>query len=50
MGLVKKPTGFMTSSKCIAKELDKKCGGGHSHVPLMAGQAAAAHVYPDMLC
>ena len=44
MGLVKKPTGFMTSSKCIAKELDKKCDGGHSHVPLMAGRAAAAQV------
>ena len=24
MGLVKKPTGFMTSSKCLAEELNKK--------------------------
>ena len=50
MGLVKKPTGFMTSSKHIAIELDKKCDGGHAHVPLMGGRAAAAQVYPDMLC
>ncbi len=28
MGLVKKPTGFMTSSKHIAIELDKRCDGG----------------------
>ena len=50
MGFVKKPAGFMTSSNCIARELDKKCDGGHTHVPLMAGRAAAAQVYPDMLC
>ena len=50
MGLVKKPSGFMTSSRCVAKELDKRCDGGHSHVPLMAGRAAAAQVYPDMVC
>ena len=50
MGLVKKPTGFMTSSRHIANELDKSCDGGHAHVPLMAGRAAAAQVYPDMLC
>ena len=50
MGFVKTPTRFMTSSKCIAKELDKKCDGGHSHVPSMAGRAAAAQAYPDMLC
>ena len=42
MGLVKKPTGFMTSSK--------KCEGGHDHVPLMAGRTAAARVYPEMFC
>ena len=49
MGLVKKPTVFTTSSKCLAEELNKKCDGGHDHVPLMAGRAAAAQVYPDML-
>ena len=50
MGLVKKLTGFMTSSRCIAEQLNRKCDGGHSHVPLVAGRAAAAQVYPDMLC
>ena len=50
MGLVKKPTGFMTSSKCLAEDLNRKCDGGHDHVPLMAGRAAAAQVYPEMLC
>ena len=50
MGLVKKPTGFMTSSKHITSEPYKRCDGGHAHVSLMSGRAAAAQVYPDMLC
>ena len=50
VGLVKKPTGFMTSSQFLLRELDKKCPGGHQHVPLVGGRAAAAQVYPDMLC
>ena len=51
-GPVKKPTGFMTSSWCIYDELDKRChaGLGHVHVPLVAGRASAAQVYPDDLC
>ncbi len=50
MGLVKKPIGFMTSSQFLLNELDKKCPGGHDHVPLLGGRAAAAQVYPNMLC
>ena len=50
MGLVEKPTGFMTSSQFLLRESDKKCPGGFKHVPLMGGRAAAARVYPDMLC
>ena len=50
MGLVKKPTGLMTSSRHIANELDRRCDGGHAHVKLMAGRAAGAQVNPDMLC
>ena len=50
MGLVKKPTGFMTSSQFLLRELDKKCAGGYKHVQLVGGRAAAARVYPDMLC
>ena len=50
MGLVKKPTGFMTSSQFLLREWHKKCPGDHEHVPLMGGRAAAAQVYLDMLC
>ena len=50
MGLVKKPTGFMTSSKCIAQALNVRCIGGHDHVPLVGGRAAGAAIYPKMLC
>ena len=50
MGLVKKPTGFMSSSGFILEELDKKCPGGHDHVPLVAGRAAWVAIYPKMLC
>merc|ERR1712127_192857 len=49
-GLVKKPTGFLTSSECIAKLLNRICPGGHDHVPLVGGRAAGAQVYPDKLC
>ena len=45
VGLVKKPTGFMTSSHCILRELDRKCTGDHAHVPLMGGRAAGAAIY-----
>ena len=31
-GLVKKPTGFLSSSRCVRQELDKKCTGDHVHV------------------
>jgi hypothetical protein len=50
VGLVKKPTGFMTSSQFLLKELDKRCPGGHKHVALVGGRASAAQVYPDLLC
>ena len=49
-GLVRKPTGFMTSSECIAAELERKCLGDHSHVHLEGGRASAAQVYPPELC
>ena len=49
-GPVKKPTGFATSSPCIAKRLALKCQGGHEHVHLMGGRAAGAQVYPEALC
>ena len=49
-GRVLKPTGFLTSSSCIAAELNARCVGGHDHVPLMGGRAAKAAIYPPALC
>ena len=49
-GLVKKPTGSLSSIRCVRQELNKKCIGDHSHVPLVGGRAAGAQVYPQMLC
>ena len=49
-GPVLKPTGFLTSSWCIAKELNMRCGGDHKHVPLVGGRAAGAAIYPPELC
>ena len=48
--LVKKPTGFMTSARCLASQLDVRCDGGHEHVHLVGGRASAAQVYPPELC
>ena len=49
-GQVKKPTGFLTSSRFVAEELNRYCDGSHDHVHLVAGKAAAAQVYPPELC
>ena len=49
-GLVKKPTGFITSSRCVAAQLNLQCDGSHVHVHLVGGRAAAAQVDPDELC
>ena len=49
-GLVKKPTGFITSSRCVAAQLNVQCDGSHLHVHLVGGRASAAQVYPDELC
>ena len=49
-GLVKKITGFITSSRCVAAQLNLQCDGSHTHVHLVGGRAAAAQVYQDDLC
>ena len=49
-GHVKKPTGFLSSSRFVAEELNRYCDGSHDHVHLMAGKAAAAQVYRPDLC
>ena len=37
-GLVKRPTGFMSSSCCGRNKFNKKCTGGHAHVPLVGDE------------
>ena len=49
-GFALKPIGFLTNSKCIARELSKRCARDHEHVPLVGGRAAAAAIYPKRLC
>ena len=49
-GLVKKPTGFMTSSRCVAAQLSRRCNGLHGHVHLVGRRASSAQVYPQPLC
>jgi hypothetical protein len=50
LGPVLKPTGFLTNSPYISKELARRCDRSHQHVPLVAGRAAAAAIYPHGLC
>ena len=50
LGPVLKPTGFMTNSPEIARELARLCPRNHSHVPLVGGRAAGAAIYPEKLC
>ena len=46
----KKPTGFLTNSWCIAKELSRRCDKSHKHFSLMESRAQAAAEYPKQLC
>ena len=45
-----KPTGMMTNSEHLRRELSRRCPGQHEHVQLMGGRAAAAQEYPVELC
>lgn len=50
-GPVYKPTRWLSNCEGITKELEKfRCPGGHAHVALLDGRAAAAAVYPPKLC
>eukprot|EP00969_Alexandrium_andersonii_P272460 12041528-Alexandrium_andersonii.AAC.1 len=40
----------MSSAGLILFELGRKCAGGHQHTTLVNGRAAAAAVYPPLLC
>ena len=46
----KKPAGFLSSSCCILDELPFCCDHSHVYQHLMSGRAAAAALYPPMLC
>ncbi len=46
----RKPTTWVTNSREIAEELQRRCTGGHVHVHLMGGRAKEAAVYPRELC
>ena len=45
-----KPTGFMTNSWEIAKQLSKRCLGNHRHITLQGNRTQRAQVYPEKLC
>ena len=50
IGMVKKPTGFLSNSEFVRTQLQNKCLGGHRHIALLGGKARACQVYPDKLC
>ncbi|CAK0829612.1 unnamed protein product, partial [Prorocentrum cordatum] len=45
-GLVAKPTGWMTHSREVAKQVGIVCDGSHEHVHLLERRAKAAERYP----
>jgi len=45
-----KPTTFLTNSKEIAMELQRRCARDHEHVHLIGGKAKEAAIYPRALC
>ena len=50
LGPVLKPTGMLTNSWCLQRELSSRCPGNHEHVHLAGGRASAAQEYPRQLC
>ena len=50
LGPVLKPTGMLTNSWCLQKEMALRCPGDHEHVHLVGGRASAAQEYPLKLC
>ena len=55
VGLVLKPTGWLTNCEGIAEEVAAKCKNivgkeRHRHVELTGGRAKECEVYPDALC
>lgn len=48
-GLVRKTTKFLTNPPCVAKELRRRCIGGHKHARHVHGREVAAQVFPAEL-
>ena len=46
----KKPRRFMTNSRAIGRELQRRCDKTHPHQTLVDGRASEAARYPDGLC
>ena len=46
----KKPTKFMTNSRTIGVELQRRCDKSHEHQALVDGRAKMAERYPEGLC
>eukprot|EP00435_Cladocopium_sp_Y103_P063446 s1441_g25.t1 len=46
----KKTTQWVTNSKHIAQQLQRRCTGDHPHEALLGGLAAKAAIYPPSLC
>ncbi len=46
----KKPTRFITNSAMIAKELERRCSGEHTHGHLLSGRAGPAARYTPSMC
>ena len=49
LGIVLKPTGKLTNSWCLQRELSLRCTKCHEHVHLVGDRAAAAQEYPKKL-
>ena len=48
-GLVMKPTRIVTNMSSAGEIVGKRCQGGHRHVTLLGGKAAACAEYPKLL-
>ena len=48
--MVLKPTRLATNNPHLARVLERKCPGGHQHIHLLNGRAAAAARYTPAFC
>ena len=49
-GFNRKPTGIMSNSQRVLREVCLRCPGNHRHVPLIGGLAHKAQRYPEGFC